>query len=219
VSEGCRNCYARDTHRALRRRGIEKYLQPFKEIRCHTSALEEPLEWPRRPKSRKLVFAGSMSDLFNPEVPLDFLRQVFETMARFPGYTFVVITKRSERMAEFAADSRWPNNVWAGATVENRAALHRLEDLRVVPAPVRLLHAEPLLESLGEVNFDGISWVGCGGESGRNARSWDDDWARELRDQAVAARLPFFFKQGRRPRRGDHTLPVLDGRSWAETPA
>jgi protein gp37 len=40
-----------------------------------------------------------------------------------------------------------------------------------------------------------IDWVICGGESGPNARPMHPDWARSLRDQCVAARVPFFFKQ------------------------
>jgi protein gp37 len=219
ISPGCQNCYARDTHRANARWGQVKYQHPWGDIWCHPDVLEEPGEWPRNPKSRKLVFVCSMSDLFHRDVPTDFIRQVFNTITRFPRYTFVVLTKRSGRLAHFAAGNGWPDNVWAGVSIENRAVLHRLDDLRRVPAPVRLLHAEPLLESLGEVNLDGIGWVVCGGESGRNARPWDDDWARGVRDQAVAARLPFFFKQGRRPRRGDHALPILDGRTWNEEPA
>uniref|UniRef100_I2Q076 Bacteriophage protein gp37 n=1 Tax=Desulfovibrio sp. U5L TaxID=596152 RepID=I2Q076_9BACT len=41
----------------------------------------------------------------------------------------------------------------------------------------------------------GLSWVICGGESGPNARPMHPDWARSLRDQCAAARVPFFFKQ------------------------
>jgi protein gp37 len=41
----------------------------------------------------------------------------------------------------------------------------------------------------------GIDWVIVGGESGPNARPMHPDWARSLRDQCQAARVPFFFKQ------------------------
>ena len=40
-----------------------------------------------------------------------------------------------------------------------------------------------------------LDWVICGGESGPGARPMHPDWARSLRDQCVAAGVPFFFKQ------------------------
>ncbi|MEO0385059.1 MAG: phage Gp37/Gp68 family protein [Pseudomonadota bacterium] len=41
----------------------------------------------------------------------------------------------------------------------------------------------------------GLDWVICGGESGPGARPMHPDWARNLRDQCAAAKVPFFFKQ------------------------
>jgi protein gp37 len=43
----------------------------------------------------------------------------------------------------------------------------------------------------------GIHWVICGGESGnsKDVRPMHPDWARGIRDQCVAAGVPFFFKQ------------------------
>lgn len=42
---------------------------------------------------------------------------------------------------------------------------------------------------------EGVAWVICGGESGPNARPMHPDWARSLRDQCIAAGVPFLFKQ------------------------
>ncbi|MCF7646862.1 phage Gp37/Gp68 family protein [Bacillus subtilis] len=41
----------------------------------------------------------------------------------------------------------------------------------------------------------GLDWVVTGGESGTAARAMQPDWARSLRDQCSAAKVPFFFKQ------------------------
>lgn len=108
-------------------------------------------------------------------------------------------------------------NLWLGTSVENQEqAEKRIPDLLNVPAAVRFLSCEPLIgpvdlgmdsPELGWVNFlkppklngermPGIDWVICGGESGPNARPMHPDWARSLRDQCVAAVVPFFFKQG-----------------------
>lgn len=98
----------------------------------------------------------------------------------------------------FGAESRWQwpfANVWLGTSVENQSVLHRIDELRGCPAVVRFLSLEPLLEDLGAINLEGIDWVICGGESGSGARPMHPDWARELRDQCVAAGVPFFMKQ------------------------
>lgn len=90
----------------------------------------------------------------------------------------------------------WPlSNVWLGVSVENRDALHRLDDLRAIPSMVRMVSAEPLLEDLGTVDLRGIGWwiVGC--ESGPGARPCGVEWLRSMRDQCAEAGVPFFLKQ------------------------
>lgn len=90
----------------------------------------------------------------------------------------------------------WPlPNVWIGTSVENRATLHRIDTLRAIPAAVRFLSVEPLLEDLGTVDLTGIHLVIVGGESGKKARPFDLAWARSLRDQCRAAGVAYFFKQ------------------------
>lgn len=114
----------------------------------------------------------------------------------------------------------WPlPNVWLGVSVEDRKyGLPRIEHLRQVPAAVRFLSIEPLLEDIGEINLDGIGWVIVGGESGPGAREMRVEWVRSIRNQCVAAGVPFFFKQwgGVRKKIAGR---VLDGRTWDEMPA
>lgn len=114
----------------------------------------------------------------------------------------------------------WPlPNVWLGTSVEDQASADaRIPHLLATPAAVRFVSAEPLL---GPVDLDEIAiprpdlrasviwsalrgwggapakldWVIVGGESGPGARPMRPDWARSLRDQCVAAGVPFFFKQ------------------------
>jgi protein gp37 len=91
---------------------------------------------------------------------------------------------------------RWPlPNIHLGVSIESRRHLGRLDDLRATPAAVRWASFEPLLEYLGQIDLTGIDWIVVGGESGPNARPMHPDWARSLRDQCVAAGVPFFFKQ------------------------
>ncbi len=87
-------------------------------------------------------------------------------------------------------------NVHLGVSVEDRKhGLPRIAYLRQVPAALRFLSIEPLLEDLGEIDLTGIGWVIAGGESGPGARPMHPDWVRSIRDQCAAARIPFFFKQ------------------------
>ena len=112
--------------------------------------------------------------------------------------------------------SPWPPNLWMGVSVETQDYVRRIDELRRLPAAVRFLSCEPLLGPL-ELDLDGIHWVIVGGESGPRFRPMDPDWARSIRDQCVAAGVPFFFKQwsGLRPK----TLGrELDGRDWSQFP-
>lgn len=91
-------------------------------------------------------------------------------------------------------------NVWIGVSVENQDALQRIDVLKDVPAAVRFVSFEPLLENLGAVILDGIHWAIIGGESGHKARSMHHNWARSLirqcREQSVR---PFMKQLGRNP--------------------
>jgi protein gp37 len=96
--------------------------------------------------------------------------------------------------AQSLADGPLPN-VWLGVSVESKDYLYRIDYLRQTPAAVRFLSLEPLLEDLGAINLEGIDWVIVGGESGKGARPMHPDWVRSIRDQCIAAGVPFFFKQ------------------------
>lgn len=90
----------------------------------------------------------------------------------------------------------WPlSNVWLGVSIENGEQKSRIRHLQDTPAAVRFLSIEPLLGPVGELSLEGIHWVIVGGESGSGARPMHPDWVREIRDQCVAANVPFFFKQ------------------------
>lgn len=93
----------------------------------------------------------------------------------------------------------------------------RIRHLAMAPAAVRFLSLEPLLESLGSIDLEGISWVIVGGESGPHARSLRSEWVREIRDQCRGAGVPFFFKQwgGYTPKAGGR---LLEGEEYNSMP-
>ena len=108
----------------------------------------------------------------------------------------------------------WPlPNVHLGVSVENRAAKSRIDVLREVPAALRFLSLEPLLEDLGDLDLSGIGWCIVGGESGPSARPCNLEWIRSLVDRCQSAGVACWVKQmGPRPywNTVDHGLVVTD---------
>jgi len=218
VSPGCAHCYAETF--AERFRGVpgHPYERGF-DLQLRPERLSQPLEW-KRPR---LIFVNSMSDLFHPDVPLEFIQSVFDTMSRADWHTFQVLTKRSQRLAELAPALPWPDNVWMGVSVENQRWTSRIDDLRKVQAAIRFLSCEPLLGPLS-LDLTDIHWVIVGGESGRRARRMKPEWARSIREQCIRVNVPFFFKQwgahdesgGRVGKKAAGRL--LDKRSWSAMP-
>lgn len=216
VSAGCRSCYAmKQAHRfsgpGKSYEGLTKMTAGGPvwtgEVRTVPTKLHEPLHW----KNPVRIFVDSMSDLFHEDVPEEFILEVWGVMAKCPQHTFQILTKRADRMMrlvrEFGGYDRegklplsakyhdYAENVWLGVSIENRAELHRVDALRLTPAAVRFISAEPLLESLGDFDLTGISQVIIGGESGSKARPFDIAWARSTIAQCKAAGVPVFCKQ------------------------
>lgn len=213
ISAGCDHCYAQVLSLRLQKMGVAKYQHGF-DLTLHPDTIKQPLKWrtPRR------VFVNSMSDLFHARVPKDFVAQVWEVMRACPQHTFQILTKRPERMARWTEEYPAPSNAWLGTSVEDDRVMHRVENLRQVQAHVRFLSCEPLIGPLPNLNLTGIHWVIAGGESGFGHRRIEADWVRDLRDQCLSARVPFFFKQwgGLTPKSGGREL---DGQTWDEFPS
>jgi protein gp37 len=145
--------------------------------------------------------------------------------SRHRPHTFLVLTKRASRMKDWirgwcephtrkrwvesfgavydweSGPRYWPDvlpNVWLGVTAENQeTADKRIPMLLQIPAAVRFVSCEPLLGPVGLAAYisNGIQWVIVGGESGPDARTVHPDWVRSIRDQCIAAEVPFLFKQ------------------------
>jgi len=213
VSPGCRHCWAERMAKRMRGMGVARYANGFR-VTTHEDRPQRPLHW-AKPRD---VYVSFMGDLFHDEVPDEFVARVFDVMTRAPRHRFHVLTKRPERMASLSARLPWPDNVWAGATVEDAAHVGRADELRKTGAAVKYLVLEPLLGPIDHLDLTGISWLVLGGESGPGARPLDAHWVRSVRDQCVAAGVPFYFKQwGGLHRRANGR--VLDGREWAQRPA
>jgi protein gp37 len=168
ISPGCKNCYAHRMARRLHAMGQARYRNNFA-VTLQPDVLEQPLRWSHPRK----IFVNSMSDLFHPDVPLDFISRVFDVMGQADWHTFQILTKRSERLAQLANKLPWNPNIWMGVSVENADYTFRINDLRRAPAAVRFLSVEPLLGPIPRLPLQGIHWVIVGGESGPGARNID----------------------------------------------
>lgn len=206
VSEACENCWLRAMNDRFKK-------GDFSQVRIRPDRLDIPL------RIRKPTVWAVWSDLFHEKVPEDFIRQVIDTAFDAYHHTFLLLTKRPERMADIMPrmlSGRWGDgvtlsNIWLGTTVENqRAADERIQHLVKIPGK-KFLSIEPMLGPVdltgyigGHIGLTGhyvnpqphwIHAVILGGESGPKARPMHPDWVRSVRDQCQAAGVPFFFKQ------------------------
>ncbi len=194
VSAGCTNCYM---FREKNRFGQT----PDVVVRSAERTFLSPLHW----KEPRKIFVCSWSDFFIEEADA-WRAEAWDIIRQTPHHTYQLCTKRPERI-KYCLPPDWGDgwkNVWLGVTAENQ----EMADLRIpilleTPAAVRWVSCEPLLGPLWLdrpllerlVYSVTIDWVVVGGESGRDARPMQPDWARTLRDQCAAENMPFFFKQ------------------------
>lgn len=160
VSPGCKNCYAEAIAARFSKPGMPYHgfatMTPSGprwtgKVGLISSKLEEPIHW----KKPRRIFVCSMSDLFYEEATADMIQAVVDVMMRAPQHTYIVLTKRAERLAELLPHMRlpggmkWgdrpPEHVWVGVSVEDPDAVSRVPFLLKTPAAVRFLSVEPLL--------------------------------------------------------------------------
>lgn len=233
VSPACANCYAEQAKPTKQHEVRWGPGQP--RHRTGPDNWRKPARWNREAEAagvRRKVFCLSLGDWLDPEVPVEWLVGLLRLIGKTPNLDWQLLTKRPElwfeRMCavraspEYEADviawvCDWvtlgaaPANVWVGTTVEDQQrADERIPALMHIPARVRFLSCEPLLEAIDlfgaryEINggkqgaigpWGGVNWVICGGESGDKARPFNLGWARSLRDQCASAGVSFFMKQ------------------------
>jgi protein gp37 len=224
LTAGCTNCYAMRMAARLEAMGTEKYQGLTRKsggrakwtgrIRLDHGALSIPASWskPRR------VFVNSMSDLFHSDVPDKFIGKVWRVMADTPRHTYQILTKRPDRMVAIVAALPKLPNVWLGTSVEDGRVLHRIDELRRVPAAIRFVSFEPLIGTVSGASLRDIHWAIVGGESGPRARYMDPTWVSEIETMCRRANTAFFFKQwgGKNKKAAGR---MLNGRTYDEMPA
>ncbi|HSD38707.1 MAG TPA: phage Gp37/Gp68 family protein [Rhodocyclaceae bacterium] len=220
ISPGCKHCYAEAMARRLKAMGASGYENGFA-----LTVLPDRLNDPIKRKKPTVYFVNSMSDLFHERVPDEYIERVFAVIAQTPQHTYQILTKRAARMARFFRTRQVPRNAWMGVSVEDKKyGVPRIDHLRKVPASIRFLSVEPLLEDVGALDLTDIHWVIVGGESGPKARPMQKAWALAVQQQCETQNVAFFFKQwggwgadGKKRAKAANGR-VLDGRTWDEMP-
>lgn len=206
VSPACKHCYANAWAQRL---GLELWGGKRTERRFFSDKhWREPLRWneeAQREGERRRVFCASMADVFEDRVDLDPWRErLWPLIEATPWLDWLLLTKRPENVASSVPwKKKWPRNVWLGTTVENeKYARRNIPFIERLPAAVRFVSCEPLLGAINLAPWlrqspatKGINWVIAGGESGHHSRPMNPVWVEDLRDQCIAAGVPFHFKQ------------------------
>jgi protein gp37 len=230
VSPGCAHCYAEAW---ARRTGHPVWGAHGERRSFGEKHWSEPLAWnaaARHAGERRRVFCASMADVFedHPALPAERAR-LWALIDATAWLDWQLLTKRDENVLGMTAEvwpepGDWPGNVWIGTSVESQEwANRRIPVLLRIPAKVRFLSCEPLLERVDLHRIEAsdgalidclegaasnprdgvvhaaaphcVDWVIAGGESGPHARRMDPEWARSIRDDCAAAGVPFLFKQ------------------------
>lgn len=221
VGPGCDHCYA-ETRNARYAGGTAVNWGPgAPRRRTSVANWRKPLAWNAAHAEffaqhgrRQRVFCASLADIFDNAVDPLWRREVFDLIRATPNLDWLLLTKRigiTQRLfdechmdpPDGGSGYDWPANVWMGASIVNQEEADRdIPKLLLVPARVRFLSMEPLLGPVdlrqahfAPVRLPRVDWVIVGGESGPGARPMHPAWARGLRDQCVAAGVPFLFKQ------------------------
>lgn len=202
IADGCDHCYAANLDRRTGgdHWGADKQYRVMSEDNW-----KKPLKWEKNAAeffkangTKRKVFCASMADVFDNKAPDGQRDRLWSLIKSTPNLDWQILTKRPSNILKYLPKD-WGNgysNVWLGVTVENiKHGLPRIELLKQVPASIKFLSVEPLLEDLGEIDLSGIDWVIVGGESGPKARPMKREWVNNIYNQCSIHKVPIFFKQ------------------------
>ena len=244
VSDGCKNCYAdhqssgwpqgfgKNGKPALWGPGCESAKGMGWEVEQNRRILSEanwkkPKAWNKQAiknQSIMLTFSSSMADNFedHPVIKRE-LKRLWKIIRATPSIHWQLCTKRAERILESLPDDWFEfengyQNVWLGVSVESEKYAYRFNDyLATIPAAVRFVSFEPALGPVHDaINFENLDWCIVGGESGKNRRPFDQQWARDMQTKCKESDVAFFYKQDTAFR--SSTNPYLDGKKHYDFP-
>lgn len=215
ISDGCENCW----HLAMANR--LKNINPgmtSEERRAYGGGppflRPQEVNAPSRRKKRSRIGVQFMGDLFHENIKTSVEDTILQVIYGAYWHTFLILTKRPKNMKDcfdtYNESFLSFKNLWLGVTAENqKRAGERIPILLQIPAAVRFVSLEPLLEPIslkkwlwpqeeedaGVTTIGDINWLILGCESGPKRRPCKIEWMENIIDQADAARVPVFVKQ------------------------
>ena len=156
------------------------------------------LDEPARTKKPKIIFVGSMCDLFGAWVPNEWIEAVFEACAAAPQHQYLFLTKNPQRYNELLSEHLLPmvDNFWYGGTRTGRDSDREHE---AAVSGHSFLSIEPMLAPVEPAALDALGfwdWVIIGAMSGRDARKNRPrrEWIKEVVDCCAREGIPLFMK-------------------------
>jgi protein gp37 len=196
VSPGCDHCYA-EAMMDQRYRRVQ-WGPHGERSRTSEGNWRQPLKWARQAIDRRpRVFCASLADVFDNQVPKEWLSDLWRLIGQTPALDWLLLTKRPQNIRKMLP-SGWPwSHVWLGTTTEDQDRYDlRWPVLSQIPAAIHFISYEPALAPLQLYGSPLPDWVICGGESGaQQARMMEPAWARSMRDQCRELGVAFFMKQ------------------------
>lgn len=169
VSEGCKNCW----HLALANRLAKNPMIPEDRQKAYAGGepvlIKNELFAPSRLKKSAIIGVQFMGDLFHEDVKREWIDRIFHVMACASQHTYLLLTKRPERMKNYwmgeipirggapgytvkkagEPHSKVIDHIWLGVTAENQEqADKRIPIFLQIPAMVRFVSNEPMLSKI-----------------------------------------------------------------------
>ncbi len=223
IAPGCDNCYAAARDHRFGKNRWDPHVKPERS----KTVWDNPRKWNEQAEiegRRRRVFCGSLMDWCDKDAPAGALDELWQIIRDTPLLDWQLLTKRATLIQDRLPDD-WGagyDNVWLGVTVEDmKHGYPRINALRDIPAKVRFLSCEPLLEWLNrfDLKLPGIDWVIVGGESGPGCRSMDPAWLYGVINSCRDRGVPVWFKQwgGSTSDKGGCLLHGHEHKEWPRT--
>jgi protein gp37 len=219
IAPECAHCYINRELRKQTEPTTGEKRKSWGEVYRTKTTWSNPAKWQKQCAAEgvcRRVFTNSLSDFFHVKGD-PWRAEAWDVIRATPNLVWLILTKRPELiLSRLPAD--WGDgypNVWLGVSTACNMTLNKMESLRKIPAALRFVSCEPLLEDIASrIDLTGFQWVIAGGESGTGPEYlWDPtadwkkelytggrrtmklEWAAALRDKAHAQNALFFFKQ------------------------
>ena len=156
----------------------------------HEKNLQLPVDW----QQPRIIEVSPYSDLFNPAFPSDFIKKVFAVIEDTPRHIYLLTTKYPGRAAKAANIIGWPNNLWTGTSIEMNKYMHRMDDLDCIPAMVKFLEFQPLLEKIEPFELiNNVDWVAVKADI-TETKPFDVSWIQHIREACAENGAVLFAK-------------------------